>query len=1183
MRIDRLDLIAFGPFAGASLDLSAGEFGLHVIHGPNEAGKSSSLRALRPLFFGFKHQTADDFRHPYKDLRVGASLRLGDGSSLDVIRRKALKKSLYRAPEDREEVEESLLADRFLGGISAESFEGMFTLDHASLSAGGRATLDANGEFAEILFGAGLNLPRLRTYQKTLESQIDDLFKPRGEKPKINRGLTQLDEAREAIQDASLRGPDWHEKTSRLEALRGEKAKVDAEWAGLDRERKRLERIHKALPDLARRRDLIAEMGGLADARSLAEDFADRRRRAEEMLRDATRESKLAASDRDRLAASLAELPPRDAILDEADVVESLGADLGGERKAAEDRVVAARARDDALLRARVHLDGLGLGDADPEAVELARVRPGIKAQIQTLQIDGAALRHDQDALRKDIAASGRAIDSLEAQIASLPAPRSGDALGRVLKRVEDREDLAGPSASATREVTRMEREVRNLREKLGPGPTDPGELARLPVPSPDAIQAFETRLNDAETRRDRLASEVVTLEDRMLELDAKIERLQGEAELPDEAALRASRLRRDEGWGTIKVAWREGQGDPDEVMGRAFEDSTRRADDLADLLRNDAARIAEAARDRAERGRAASRLDVARVRRDEALAQLEEVRSDWLGAWARATIEPRSPREMASWAADHSKLLEKASTLAEKADDLAAREASRADAVEEIHRELASLGESSPVTETLSKARERADAVVEAIRDEAAKRRKLLEKRDEEAVNLASAELSQDEAAKTLEFWASSWDRAVRPLGLDGDASAASVTATIDATEKFFENRDAAAKRSAEIRDGETATERFRARLLAMANRLAPDLASDDPEAVVTGLSRRLREALENDTRRAIVLRQSDEKETSLREANTAIASAREILADLGREAGAISPDALPEIEARSARRRLLETELAAVEARTYPLAAGKTLDEFAEEAFALDADALPALLQTIEEDYKARDFTRQELSIALGRAENQVDEMKSNAKLAKAEAAAADREHLMGSLDSAVDRYVHLKLAWAVLRDAIEEFRKRNQAPVLERAGKTFAALTLGSFADLRVDLDDKTKPILVGIRPDGKAVGVEGMSVGTVDQLFLALKLALLDHYLSTHEALPLVVDDLLIQFDDARAGAALEALADLSGRTQVLFFTHHDHLVELARDRLPPDVLFVHRLGAGETAGRPAQIGANGLGS
>jgi uncharacterized protein YhaN len=79
---------------------------------------------------------------------------------------------------------------------------------------------------------------------------------------------------------------------------------------------------------------------------------------------------------------------------------------------------------------------------------------------------------------------------------------------------------------------------------------------------------------------------------------------------------------------------------------------------------------------------------------------------------------------------------------------------------------------------------------------------------------------------------------------------------------------------------------------------------------------------------------------------------------------------------------------------------------------------------------------------------------------------------------------------------------------------------------------------------------------MSDGTADQLYLALRLASLEQYLENSESLPFVVDDILLRFDDARAAATLEVLAELSKKTQVIFFTHHRHLVDLAHRSLAP---------------------------
>jgi uncharacterized protein YhaN len=175
-----------------------------------------------------------------------------------------------------------------------------------------------------------------------------------------------------------------------------------------------------------------------------------------------------------------------------------------------------------------------------------------------------------------------------------------------------------------------------------------------------------------------------------------------------------------------------------------------------------------------------------------------------------------------------------------------------------------------------------------------------------------------------------------------------------------------------------------------------------------------------------------------------------------------------------------------------------------------------------------------------------------------------AVQAQGLLANLREDVTLYATLKLAAAVLNQGIERYREKNQGPILSRAGVLFAALTVGSFTQLRIDDDDNGRSVLKGVRPDGRLVGVEGMSDGSHDQLYLALRLASLESWLRTHEPIPFIVDDILLNFDDRRAAAALGALAELSRRTQILFFTHHRHIIDLARAHLPCDVVFTHEL-------------------
>lgn len=149
-----------------------------------------------------------------------------------------------------------------------------------------------------------------------------------------------------------------------------------------------------------------------------------------------------------------------------------------------------------------------------------------------------------------------------------------------------------------------------------------------------------------------------------------------------------------------------------------------------------------------------------------------------------------------------------------------------------------------------------------------------------------------------------------------------------------------------------------------------------------------------------------------------------------------------------------------------------------------------------------------------------------------------------------------MRVKLAASVLEAAIERYRKRNQGPVLSRASAIFKCLTDESFDSLDVALDDKDVPIVIGVRPSGSTVTVEGMSNGTRDQLFLALRVAAIERYVAANEPMPFIADDLLVDFDDKRAAAALRVLSGLSDRLQVLFLTHHSHIVDLAGKVLDP---------------------------
>jgi uncharacterized protein YhaN len=159
-----------------------------------------------------------------------------------------------------------------------------------------------------------------------------------------------------------------------------------------------------------------------------------------------------------------------------------------------------------------------------------------------------------------------------------------------------------------------------------------------------------------------------------------------------------------------------------------------------------------------------------------------------------------------------------------------------------------------------------------------------------------------------------------------------------------------------------------------------------------------------------------------------------------------------------------------------------------------------------------------------------------------------------LAARLEDQIKEYAALHLARGALDKAKDRYRSRHQDTLLDRAGAYFRTLTNGAFAGIEIDYEEGND-ILKAVRtettrPDAR-VGVGGLSDGTRDQLFLALRLAGIEQHLKEREPAPLVIDDALIKFDDDRAQATLRCLAELARQTQVIIFTHHRHLVDLAR--------------------------------
>ncbi|MBS1149797.1 MAG: hypothetical protein H6Q89_1495 [Myxococcaceae bacterium] len=140
---------------------------------------------------------------------------------------------------------------------------------------------------------------------------------------------------------------------------------------------------------------------------------------------------------------------------------------------------------------------------------------------------------------------------------------------------------------------------------------------------------------------------------------------------------------------------------------------------------------------------------------------------------------------------------------------------------------------------------------------------------------------------------------------------------------------------------------------------------------------------------------------------------------------------------------------------------------------------------------------------------------------------------------------RFAVARLGQAVLGQAREKFEAEHQPQVVLRAGQLFKLLTGGKYPLLVLPANGA----LQTIDSQGRAFSVEQLSRGTREQLLTSLRLAMIEDFGRERLALPVMVDDVLVNFDPHRAERMVEALAELSTRHQVLAFTCHPQTREL----------------------------------
>jgi|GEM_PF-2005527 len=1181
MRFESLILERFGVFEDAALEFGDGS-GLHVIYGANEAGKSTALAAMSDLLFGIDERTPFNFRFEYGKLRIGAKIVNSKGERLGFKRRKARSGTLVSLSQQETTLPDAVLAP-FLGGADRDQFHLMFGLDQKRLRSGGEQMLNPQGDFAQALFAAGTGLESVNSILSELGQELKQLgsLADRRLKGEIWAAIDRFTGAISTKKTDMIAPDHYHTATKARDEATSQRLAIDEQLKTLRARRNFLERGRRVAPALAALKTLRREISNYDVNPDLPENFAEKFKKADDEARSAAEAVARNVAEMKKLTEKIESLPSAGLIVGFEGTINTLCERLGSYLVSEADlpklarRIIESDEQIQSTLRALAVSDNPATVEAIlPSKITVARVRELIKNGAVTCSALTTAQSDDEDAKA--------ALADAEAALKNLPTDVEVAEPVELLAQATKLGDVTRSLALAKTDSNTANVALSEALGRLGLWSGTGNELATLPVPDAAAVNRSEVSLAAMLQNIDALGKKIEETRRESLQIEADLAGLAAAGEVPSSKAIRDARDEREGHWRQIRTKLLQPiEVSPEPPADRAYPDfvgsyetSVRHADELVDRREAEAQRVAQFTALTANQNKIAKILVELDSQRNACQQEIQRMDSEWRELWKETGVIVKPPAEMAKWLIRRDEVirllsearkaagkLDEAQTAAETAYKLLEK-ASQLLALEKPAQELRELD--VQLRQILSKlqmaATEKAAArtKVKAVHERALKTRNIVER-----------------AAAAEEKWRAAWQEAVIALQLAPTAGTAEAEAALAAWDTIAVPLT---KRKEDRRRHKGLNEdiaHFRADVATLLSQLGKTTVAAAPiEKTVRDLKAELDAAKSVCQENTDLKNRVDDLQMALDKSIEQQRLASFAIDGMRRTHGLLPDVDVYDLARRSTLRRSLQTQ---IEDRIKELA--KTGDALDEATLQSEVDSLPpdqanAELAAIQEEEgllisKIQAFVKAETDaehnlVTLG---------------AKKGAATADQEARNAALAAAghIERRLRLDIARRLLERSVRRYQDENQNPMITRASELFARIastTANPIERISIDYRDAARPVPVGRRQDGSECGLNGLSEATRDQLFLSLRVAAIERFCQDNEPLPFIADDLFMTSDEQRVLPLLQILAELGQTTQVIAFTHHQHVIEIAKT-LPAAGIRIHDMPATVHFPKPEQ--------
>ncbi|MGY8767990.1 MAG: ATP-binding protein, partial [Pirellulales bacterium] len=623
--------------------------------------------------------------------------------------------------------------------------------------------------------------------------------------------------------------------------------------------------------------------------------------------------------------------------------------------------------------------------------------------------------------------------------------------------------------------------------------------------------------------------------------------RLNAGHNIPSPDQLFESRTGRDQTWQQIKKSLlaeeqKQAENDPAQVA-HQFEQEMQDADSIADQRQKALKVIIQIEELLLDIESREKQLEALTQSESDAKRALSAIVAQWKSLWQATGIEPQSPIVMQQWASLYRSYLNECqleSSHRTKRDELF-------DAINDFrHKSTSVLGDATAEDETDANLIRRLDEALENARQAIISRGQLQKQVKEAKSKLERLKKDQENNSHKLDQVIDNANMILQQIP-SFQSNNLEIANTIISEINIVKSQLASAdklKKRIDAMQGDLS--QYESDLQETANRCDEPIGDNSVEESALELRQKFEEAKDlvqaqtklNDQ----IKRESKQLETLTKQ----LTACSDQLIQWNKAAKVQNASEFRQVSEQAKLRKTYETELRTSQRDLALIREGIDETAFRAELESTDKHALELensefanQLNDLDEQIKLTDQAIGALRDKINKSDQSSDTIKISTEI----------ESLQAEITNHVDQYVPLVFAQQMIEKAILRFRQKNEGEILESINQLFSELTLGRYRG--IDRNHDSTESLVAIDHAGQEKLAAELSTGTREQLYLAIRLAYIKHYADKSEPLPVVMDDILVNFDDERQLSTLKVLMNFDPDIQILFLTCHESVVHKAQ--------------------------------